>query len=149
MVAVRRHYPKAWIGLVTNKGVSGNPDPEEILKGNDFLDEIISYEAPKIREPLYWYGLLKKIRSLRINLLVYLSTSKGTRKRLIRDWLFFRMGGCRNLVGFEMPKPVNACVANGAKQLIFPQEVDRLMSLIAPLGIDMGEIEFRLPIKER
>ena len=32
MVAVRRHFPNAWIGLLTNKEGAGNPDAEEILK---------------------------------------------------------------------------------------------------------------------
>lgn len=149
MVATRRYYPNAWMGLVTNKEVSGNPDPEEILKGNDFLDEIITYETPRIRESLYLYKLLKKIRSLRIDLFLYLSISKSTRYRLFRDWSFFRLGGCTELVGFKMPKPTKTYAANGIRRLIFPQEVDRLMSLLAPLGIDTRGIEFRLPIKAK
>jgi ADP-heptose:LPS heptosyltransferase len=149
MVAIRRYYPKAWVGLVTNKENSGNPDPEEILEGNDFLDEIITYETQRLRDPLHLYKLLKKIRSLGIDLLVYLSISKSTRKRLIRDWLFFRLGGYSKLVGFKMPKPVKTYEENGIKKMIFPQEVDRLMSLLTPLGIDVMRIEFRLPIKEK
>ncbi len=32
MVAIRHHFSHAWIGLLTNKETTGNPDPEEILK---------------------------------------------------------------------------------------------------------------------
>ncbi len=50
MAAIRHHFPHVWIGLLTNKEATGNPDPEEILKNNDFLDEIIvDNECPR------WY----------------------------------------------------------------------------------------------
>ena len=149
MVAVRRYFPNAWIGLLTNKEEGNNPDAEEILKGNDFLDEVITYNTARLREPGYLRELLKRLRSLRIDLLVYFSISKSTRQRLIRDWLFFRLAGCRELIGFKLPRPVKNYMDNGIKIPVFPQEVDRLMSLLAPLGIDATNIDFRLPIKDK
>jgi len=149
MVAVRQHFPGAWIGLLTNKETKGNPDPEEILKGNNFLDEIITYETEEIRGFRYLREFLKKLHSFRIDLLVYLSISKSTHKRLIRDWLFFHLAGCRKLIGFKLPKYINTYKKNGIKMLIFPQEVDRLMSLLTPLGIDTSKVDFRLPINDK
>ena len=149
MVAVRRHFPNAWIGLLTNKEEGGNPDAEEILNGNDFLDKIITYQPARLREVGYLFNLLKKLRSLQINFLVYLAISKSTRQRLVRDWLFFRLAGCKKLVGFELPKPIKEVTHNGITLPVYPQEVDRLMSLLVPLGVDATEIDFRLPIKEK
>jgi len=149
MVAVRENFPDAWVGLLTNKETKGNPDPEEILKGNDFLNEIITYETSRIRDPLYLYKLLGKIRSLEINILVYLAISKVTHKRLIRDWLFFHFASCKNLLGFKISKPLKIFFENGKKIPVFPQEVNRLMSLLTPLGIDNKKVEFRLPLKEK
>lgn len=149
MVAIRRYFSDAWIGLLTNKETMGNPDAEEILMGSDFIDEIITYDPSRIRNFLYLYKFLEKIRSLEINLLVYLAISKSTRKRLLRDWLFFFFAGCERLVGFKMPRPINISIENGVKIPVFCQEVDRLMSLLAPLGINITLIDFCLPIKKR
>ena len=149
MAAIRHHFPHAWIGLLTNKETTGNPDPEEILKNNDFLDEIITYNVERIHELGYLWNLLKKLRSLQIDLFVYFSLSKSTRQRLIRDWFFFNSAGCRRLVGFELPRPVKTYTKNNITMPVFPQEVDRLMSLLTPLGIDTGTVDFRLPIGEK
>jgi len=149
MVAVRRYFSDAWIGLLTNKEVTANPDAEEILKGNDFLDEIITYQPERIREPKYLWSLLKRVCSLQIDLLVYLSHSKNTSKRLIRDWLFFRLAVYEKLIGFRLSKPVRTHIKDGIKIPLYPQEVDRLMLVLAPLGIDPTIIDFRLPIKEK
>ena len=149
MVAIRNRFPNAWIGLLTNKETKGNPDPENILKNNDFLDEIFTYQVNRMYEFGYVWNLLKKLRSLRIDLLVYISLSKSTRCRLIRDWFFFKSTGCRRLVGFKLPKPAKILRENGITIPVFPQEVDRLMSLLEPLGIDQKIIEFRLPIGEK
>lgn len=149
MVAVRRRFPNAWIGLLTNKEEGDNPDSEEILKGNDFLDEIITYQSERLRETKYLWELLKRLHKLQIGLLVYLALSKNTRQRLVRDWLFFRLAGCKKLVGFKLPKPIKEVTHNGITLPVYPQEVDRLMSLLVPLGINPSIIDFRLPIKEK
>jgi ADP-heptose:LPS heptosyltransferase len=150
MVAVRYHFPDAWIGLLTNKETTGNPNPEEILKENDFLDDIITYSSQRVREPRYLWNLLRRLRSLQpTDLFIYLSISKSTRKRLIRDWLFFRFAGFRKLIGFKLPRPVKTYDRNAIRIPVFCQEADRLMSLLSPLGIDTTNVEFRLPIKKK
>ena len=148
MVAIRQNFPDAWVGLITNKEKSNNPDAEEILKGNDFLSEIITYESEKISQPSYLWDLSKNIRKLKIDLLVYLALSKTTRRRLIRDWLFFSWSGCKKLLGFKLPKPLLINTQKGINSPVFPQEVNRLMSLVSLLGIDPAIVEFRLPIKQ-
>jgi lipopolysaccharide heptosyltransferase II len=149
MVALRKRFPEAWISLLTNKETGSNPDPETILEKNEFLDNIITYNPNNIHKPKYLWDLLKKLRSLDIDLLVYLAVSKSTYPRLFRDSIFFRLSGCRKIVGFKMPKPSNFIVKNGIRMPIFPQEVDRLMSLVAPLDIDPKNVDFKLPIIEK
>ncbi len=149
MVAVRKRFPKSWICLLTNKEMNGAPDPGEILSGNDFLDEIITYETDKVRKVHYLWLLVRKLRSYRFDLLIYFSLSNGTRLRLIRDWFFFLLTGCRKRIGFELPYPVsNFQTEEGIRIPTYPREVDRLMSLLKPLEIAENEIEFRLPIKD-
>lgn len=150
MVAIRQHFSEAKISLLTNKESTGNPDAEEILKGNNFLDEIITYDPSRLREFRYALDILKKLRSLGADLLVYLSISESSRRRILRDWLFFRLSGCKRSIGFKLPKAVGTYMVHGIKLPLFPQEVDRLISLLAPFGIkhDTKKIDFQLPIKE-
>ena len=149
MVAVRRHFPNAWIGLLTNKVMSGDPDPESILNGNNFLDEIITYNAKELKKPEYLWAFLQKLNALQIDLLIYLVRPKTTYKRLFRDYLFFRLAVCRELIGFKRRRPSGIIIKNGVSLPVFTQEVDRLMSLLTPLGINNAEINFSLPIKEK
>jgi ADP-heptose:LPS heptosyltransferase len=148
MVAIRKHYPDAWIGLLTYKELKMAPDAEKILEGADYLDEIITYDTTRIRDLKYLLSINKKMRSLKVDLLIYLSLSKGTRWRLIRDWFFFRMAGCKRLIGYKLPKPISFQVQNGLKIPIYMQEVDRLLGLLSPLGIDALRVDFKLPIDE-
>jgi ADP-heptose:LPS heptosyltransferase len=149
MVAVRRHFPDSWIGLLTNKELTGNLDATVILKDNDFLDGIVPYYPARVKEVWYLWNLLKKVRSLKIDLLVYLGISRSKPQRLMRDWIFFKMAGCRKTIGFRLLAPIRVHIENGVRIPVFPQEVDRLMSLLASLGIDPNMIEFRLPISEK
>lgn len=149
MVAVRRRFPDAWIGLLTNKEEGSNPDAEEVLNGNDFLDEIITYQPERLREIKYLWDILKRLHKLQIDLLVYLALSIYSRQRLTRDWCFFKLADCKKLVGFKLPKPIKEVTHNGITLPVYPQEVDRLMSLLIPLGVDATEIDFRLPIREK
>jgi ADP-heptose:LPS heptosyltransferase len=149
MVGLRRHYPDAWITLLTNKEVEGSPDPENILEGNEFLNEIITYETKRIHKVRYLYHLYRKLRLLRRELLVYNSLSDVTYKRLLRDWFFFRLVGFKVLLGFKKTRPNEVYVEGTVKCTSFPQEVERLLGLLSPLGVDSKTVEFRLPRKER
>ncbi len=148
MVAIRQRFPYATILLLTNKETMGNPDAEEVLKGNDFIDEIITYDPAKLKNIGYLKEFIKKFRLLQIDLFVYLSLSESTHMRLIRDWVFFSLLGCKRRVGFKLPKLIDTRRVKGIEIPIFPQEVDRLMSLLIPLGVDTSNIDFRLPIKD-
>lgn len=148
MVAVRQHFPKSKIYLLTNKETTGNPDAEEVLKGNDFIDKIITYDTARLKKIGYLVDILRKLRLLQFDLLVYLSLSESTHMRLIRDWFFFHLSGCKRLVGFKLPKPIHIHTTNGLRIPFFPQEVDRLMALLTPLGINPAKVDFHLPMKD-
>ncbi|NIO21037.1 MAG: hypothetical protein GTN76_09930 [Candidatus Aenigmarchaeota archaeon] len=147
MVAVRKRFPDAKIVLLTNKEKRGRPDPEAVLSGNDFLDEIITYETEKIRDIKYLWNLVWNLRSFKFDLVVYLSLFKGTKERLVRDWLFFSFARCRRKVGFKLAIPDgDYSVSEGVSFPKYPKEVERLMALLRPLGIDQTDVEFRLPL---
>lgn len=148
MVALRNRYPDAWIGLLTNKETADNPDAEEVLKGNDFLDEIISYHPVRLKEPEYLINFIYKLHSLHIDLLIYLPYFTFTRQRLIRDWIFFHILGIRKIVGFKFYKNKRYQLVNNVKLPVFSQETDRLMRLLSSIEINPKKIEFRLPIDD-
>lgn len=149
MVAIRERFPDAWIGLLTNKETAGNPDPEEVLKGIDFIDEIITYDPGRLKDLAYLLNFFRRLNSLKIETLVYLSVSCFSRMRLIRDWLFFKTIGTKKILGFKKPRAIQVDLKQGVGIPIFEQEVDRLMALAAPLGIDRAKVVFRLPITDK
>jgi hypothetical protein len=63
--------------------------------------------------------------------------------------MFFRLAGCHRGIRLNIPKPIRTVVNNGIKLPVYAQEVDRLMSLLAPLRINTSIIDFRLPIREK
>lgn len=148
MAAIRERFPTARITLLTNKEDKGYPDPQEILSGNKFLDDIIAYPPKRIREPKIFWNLFRSIWSMKVDLLIYLPNYRIKISRLIRDRYFFRIAGCRQLIGFNLPKASRIYWENGNEMIVYPQEVDRLMELLSPLGIDPTKVDFLLPIKE-
>lgn len=148
MVAVRQRFPNANIVLLTNKSDPGQPDCEQILKGNDYIDRFITYSPERLREPGYLFWLFKTIFALKSDLLVYLALSESKRQRLIRDWLFFKFAGSKYCLGFKLPQPIDSFISDGNVLPVFLQETDRLMSLLLPLGISADQVNFKLPITE-
>ncbi|MGA9754314.1 MAG: hypothetical protein WBV23_04145, partial [Desulfobaccales bacterium] len=148
MMAVRRNFPHAWIGLLTNNGEDGCDDAQAILADNEFLDAIMSYSSGKIRQGRYILHLARDLRRLNIDLLIYFGHSKNTRRRLLRDWLFFRLVVGGKLLGFRLTQPVRMQVKDGLKFPVYPQEVDRLLSLLTP-EVKVHEVDFCLPIRDQ
>jgi ADP-heptose:LPS heptosyltransferase len=147
MMAVRQNFPEAWIGLLTNKATGGDPDPEMILAGNNCFNEILTYNPEEIKDWGYLKKFARLLRSLKIDLFVYLSHQKNTTKRLIRDWCLFRTTISGKFIGFRLAKPSRTIMQNDVIIPEYPQEVVRLLSLLSP-EIEVSDIEFCLPIKE-
>jgi ADP-heptose:LPS heptosyltransferase len=101
--AIRRSFPGARIGLLTNKPVSSRAASMESLLGNTGLfDEFLAYPAGT-RNPIVLACLLLKIRLRRFetvfNLTEYRSTVAGR-----RDQFFFRLAGCKSFHGFRLDR---------------------------------------------
>jgi ADP-heptose:LPS heptosyltransferase len=146
MVAVRNKFPDAKIILLTNRSDLDKSDSQEILRGNDFIDQVITYRPDRLKEVRYLWQFLKNIRAQKSDLLIYLALSESNRRRLLRDWLFFKLAGCKICLGFKLPKAVDSKAVNGKNDPLYLQETDRLMSLLKPLGIEGDQVSFDLPI---
>lgn len=149
MVAIRNKFPDARIILVTNSSDLGKSDCEQILQGNNFIDQIITYRSDKLKNLIYFWNFFKSIFIVNFDLLIYLSLSESKKKRLIRDWIFFKLARCKICIGFIIPKPVGSITVNGNILPLYMKETDRLMSLLSPLGIKPLPVNFNLPISQK
>jgi ADP-heptose:LPS heptosyltransferase len=148
MVALRKRFPKARITLLTNKSENSAPDAEKILAGNDFLDEIITYDSSRVRNLRYLYKLIISLSQKKFDSVVYLPISATTKRRLFRDYLIFKLFVSRNVFGFSYPKPISKSMVHCSSFPFYNNETERLLSAIAPIGIDTLNIEYRLPIRD-
>lgn len=146
MVALRKRFPNSRITLLTNKSETNAPDAEKILAGNDFLDEVITYETSRVRNVRYLFELIRSLRVKSFDAVVYLSLSATTKRRLFRDYVIFKLFISRNTFGFSYPEPITPSKEHCADFPIYQNETDRLLSAIAAIGIDTQEIAYRLPI---
>jgi len=145
LAALRRRFASERLLLLTHRA---GRDREALLQG--LLDGVLLYEPQQVgRSPAALLGLLRRLRALRPRLLVYLSHSKNTPWRLLRDRAFFRMVGIREAVGFSLPRPIGWVRQNGLWLPRYEQEVQRLLRLLGPLGVEPSEVRFPLAITAR
>jgi ADP-heptose:LPS heptosyltransferase len=99
--AVRRAFPESPITLLTNKPVSAKAAAaEEVLGRGYFFDEVLDYPVGT-RNPWVLAGLIWRMRRLRIRTAVNLAAFRSDRATA-RDRWFFRVGGVRRFVGFDL-----------------------------------------------
>lgn len=103
---VRQAYPDADITLLTNSPVANKAAPlESVLGQGYFFDRVLAYPVGT-RSPAVLLGLIKQIRELQIDTIVYLAgvrtlkTLFKTKLTVLRDWFFFKAAGVKTTVGF-------------------------------------------------
>jgi len=104
---IREAYPDAEITLLTNKPIVNKAAPLESILGSSgyFFDRVLSYPIGT-RDPEVLMSLLKEIRALKIDVLIYLAgvrtlkTIFKTKITVFRDWCFFKAAGVKKTVGF-------------------------------------------------
>ena len=95
---IRKVYPRSKITILTNQPVSGKAAPAmAILENSGLCDEAISYPVGT-RNPAELSKVRQTIRELQPQVLFNLAAGRGWLKSL-RDQLFFRSCGVRNIVG--------------------------------------------------
>jgi len=146
MIAVREHFPKAHITLLTSPVGRDMPGAKELLQGADFLDEMIIYYHNEIES---WQGVLalvKKLREGRYEFFIELPNELGTFKRFLRDMVFAKVIGCKYAFGFRVAT-LRIFLKAQARHLRFKKEVERLLDVLGEEGIPTSKVSFRLPIK--
>lgn len=130
---LRARYPRARITLLTNWPVDSRAAPAAaILDGSGLVDGYLRYTAGT-RNPRELARVFRDVRSVHADLLVYL-VDRPSALPVWRDYLFFRLGGIRQLVGFpfaaDLRLPRSLRSNGGGRE----PEAQRLARCLAPIG---------------
>jgi ADP-heptose:LPS heptosyltransferase len=128
---IRKKFPHSKIIILTNQPVSGKAAAAmAVLENSGLCDEAISYPVG-MRNLGELAALRKKLRRVRPAVLINLAAARGRFKSL-RDHLFFRSCGIKNIVGTPFRKKDLQLqqTADGS----FEAESQRLASRLASLG---------------
>lgn len=148
MIAVRETFPDAHITLFTSPGQKELPGAEHLLAGAWFIDRLRTYYADDISSLRNQLALMKEVRKERFDLWVDLPIDRAGLKRMLRDMFFARSAGVQNALGFEIgPSSSNKLMDLFGNPL--PNEVERLLMLLAKYGIKTEEVRFDLPISDK
>lgn len=101
---VRRAFPEAHITLLTNIPVAAKAAPMEAVLGRgNFYDDVIRYSV-SLRDVRGLRELSRQLIDGNYDCLVYLAIPKGGVFTSIRDYLFFRSCGIRQIIGIPFSK---------------------------------------------
>jgi len=140
---VAQTWPEAEKIILTNFPVSSKAAPlEVILRNGGLIDSVIAYPVGtrSVRE-LYRLGL--QLRRLKADVLVYLTPPRGL-STAIRDWLFFKFCGFKDIVGAPLTKDRQNCRRTASEDepgvTVSERECERLARCLERLGgIDLDD----------
>jgi heptosyltransferase III len=140
---VARTWPSAERIVLTNFPVSSNAAPlEAILRDGGLIHSSIVYPVGTRSLHRLW-TLTKQLRSLRADVLVYLTPARGL-PNAIRDWAFFKLCGFKRIVGVPLTQDLQNCrqldsqVPGGPP--VEERECERLARCLHELGpIDLDD----------
>jgi len=135
LMALRARYPKARLTLVSSPGRRGMPGAAHLVDGAPWLDELIVYHQEDIAGRSRQLAFARRLRTLRPDLLVYLPASRAPASTVYRNLLFGRLVGPRRAFGYYVPTFPRFKLAQARVFGRFPQEVDRHLDALAPLGV--------------
>lgn len=105
---VAQTWPHAERIVLTNFPVSSNAAPlEVVLGGGGLIHAAIAYPVGTRSIGQLWQ-LARNLRSLKADVLVYLTPARGLLKAF-RDWLFFKCCGFKDIVGAPLTEDMQHC----------------------------------------
>jgi ADP-heptose:LPS heptosyltransferase len=130
---VRRCYPDAEITLLTNQPVESRAAPAaSILDGSGLVDKYLAYPV-QTRSVKVLAGLVRSIRSLNPDLLIYL-IPRSSLFQVVRDYVFFHLAGVRSAVGYPFRGGLRRLRPPASENGYWEPESGRLARCIVALG---------------
>ena len=148
MDAVRRAYPAARITLATSPGKTGMPGARELLADAPWLDELFVYHSEDIRTLRQRVRLIRQLRRKKFDVWIELPSSLATFPVLLRNMLAARLSGAKWGYGWTV-STIRWAARAQAERNVFPNEVERLLNIVAQYGIRTPSPQFPLPITEQ
>jgi heptosyltransferase-3 len=142
---VAQIWPDAERIVLTNFPVSSKAAPlEAILREGGLIHAAIAYPAGTRSVSELWL-LARHLRSLRADVLVYLTPARGL-LNAFRDWLFFSLCGFKDIVGAPLTEDLQTCRQMGTDPMsgfpVVERECERLTRCLRALGsIDLDDPE--------
>lgn len=98
--AVAKRFPDARRVILTNYPVSSKAAPLLAVLGENggLVDGVIAYPL-HTRSPVDFWRLIKKLRALKADTLIFMMADRGALKAW-RDWLFFKVAGFKKIMAF-------------------------------------------------
>jgi ADP-heptose:LPS heptosyltransferase len=142
---VAQIWPEAERIVLTNFPVSSKAAPlEVILRDGGLIHEAIAYPVGTRSVAELW-RLLRALRDLHADVLVYLTPARGL-VNAFRDWLFFKLCGFKEIIGVPLTEDLQTCrrVCPDASGVLPAEEreSERLVRCLRSLGpIDLDDPE--------
>jgi ADP-heptose:LPS heptosyltransferase len=146
--AVRDAFPGAELVLMTANDGAGVVWADEVLHDFGWFAHVVTYRARELRSPSGLWGVLRRVRATRPDLVVYLGSDHNAGVRVWRDRLFFRLAGAGRFVAARSDK-LGFFGRLRRERREYPYEVDRLLEALRRGGIPVGAPRFALPIGAR
>lgn len=124
--ALRRRFPDARFTLLTSPTRRGMPGAAELLEHDPLFDEIIVYYIDESSRLRFLHGLSRRIAGIKIDMAVAVPNHLTRFSHLAKYELLLAWSGVRRFAGFQMVEPAEYEL----------RQVDRLLNLLSPLGID-------------
>jgi ADP-heptose:LPS heptosyltransferase len=107
LLAVRRHFGKRASIILLHESRPGLPTTPQSVLPDGIVDEFIEYAfAPSMVKKITVVGsLLRKIRNLKFDAVVYMAPCERSSKQVKRDKLFFQLCGIPDKIGFHVFPP--------------------------------------------
>ncbi len=146
MYAIRQAYPAAQLTLVTSPGTRGLPGAKELLTGADWLQEVVVYYADEVATSWKRLALVRDLRRRAFDVWIELPNDLSTLRVVLRNMCMARLAGAKWAYGWRINSIRWAAQAQ-SDYLHFPNEVERLLAVIAGAGIEPAGTVFALPLQ--
>jgi ADP-heptose:LPS heptosyltransferase len=138
--AIRRRCPAGRLTLLTSGG--GRPAGLELLAAERLFDAVVAPPPRRRRGFLGITGMVRLVKGLAPDGVVYLSSDKAGLRILVRDMVAMFLAGVRRAGGFSLGK-VRLWRRWQAVHGSFPSETDRLLAILGGIGIRSGPQDHR------
>lgn len=146
--ALRQAYPDSRLTLLTSPGRRGLPGAQELLGSSPWLDELFVYFADDLRSSRARLDFFRKLRRRRFDVWIELPNDLATYRTTLRNMLLARFAGARWAYGWRI-NTIRWAAQTQSDHLQFPNEVERLLAILADAGIRPGLAAFPLPLAEQ